>query len=248
MASGREEPRRADGEREQCDSGKVSSRREAERNAGPAGPGRPEERGLPTLSPRKPNESQAGSWLLSGISFRGSLIPPERKIPKHQMLRAVVHIPGSLSPAASWVPGAKRWARTARPLSPNPQQDRPPHPPDSWGSSGGAALALTMASQGGRGGSPSVLPVASFPCPAQDSQGANVQAPCQEPARKSHVGKAREPRGSASPPRGVAVDEQGRPEAGVVTGRPPLDPICTFERKPPELLHPPLSHEVRVRL
>lgn len=64
------------------------------------------------------------------------IIPPERKIPKHQMLRAAVHITGSLAPAASWVPGAKRWARTARPLSPNPQQDRPPHPPHSWGSSG----------------------------------------------------------------------------------------------------------------
>ena len=147
-----------------------------------------------TKNPQTPNASCSGSHLRE--SFAGRLLgAPCQAVGPHGEASESSPTPGPSSPPSLQL-GVVR----------------------------GAALALTMASQGGRGGSPSVLPVASFPCPAQDSQGANVQAPCQEPARKSRVGKAREPRGSASPPRGVAADEQGRPEAGVVTGRPPPRP------------------------
>lgn len=74
MANSRGRAQKGPTERsEHCDSGNASRRREEERNAGPAGLGRREEWGLPTLSPQKPHLRQGPGY--SQIPFQRLIHP-----------------------------------------------------------------------------------------------------------------------------------------------------------------------------
>lgn len=114
--------------------------------------------------------SQAGSWLLSGISFQRFINPSDREASRCQVLPEVVKTTGPLAHCPQGAPGLRGGPSTLPHLQPGIFQ--------------GADLVLT--SLPGRQRLESLhAPIASSPRPAEDFLGGDVQAPCQEASRVS---------------------------------------------------------------